>query len=211
MNITIGISMLSLLISGCAAYYARSTILKNDLRGKLAINWAIYKEKNEIIYKRIYVSLNEQRIYVRVPQLRIYVNSGSIQRTYMLFPYPITGNKEHPYKKFEALHVSLGNSIDTVRWSPTKQKKVVVCPGSFEALCLKENGGSTYMMHLILGTDRSYHLIMLVYKNIASGTATLEVFDKVDCLNYYEKNNHIYIDQFQRCIDYLRENHIEVV
>ncbi len=64
------------------------------------------------------------------------------------------------------------------------------------------------MMHLILGIDGSYHLIMLVYKNLLSGEATLEVFDKVDYLNYYEVNNHTYMERFQRCIEYLRKKTI---
>lgn len=47
MNITTGISVFSLIISGCAVYYARSTILKNDLRGKLAINLEVYEGKKK--------------------------------------------------------------------------------------------------------------------------------------------------------------------
>lgn len=61
MNITIGISILSLVISGCAAYYARSTILKNDLRGKLAINWEIYKEKMKLYIKKYMFCLMNRR------------------------------------------------------------------------------------------------------------------------------------------------------
>ncbi|WP_054652418.1 hypothetical protein [Limosilactobacillus equigenerosi] len=136
MNITTGISVFSLIISGCAVYYARSTILKNDLRGKLAINLEVYEGKKSIIYKEVGVVIDGKKLHVRVPQLRIYVNSGSIQRTYMLFPYPIKGeNDDHPYKKFDAVHVNLGDLVNTVKWSPVKQKKVLVAPNSIEALC----------------------------------------------------------------------------
>ncbi len=199
------ISLISLLVSIGSVILSCSVILKNDGRAKLALNW---KEENSK-YEEAKVQIGDEKIKVRVPQLRIYVNSGSIQRPYCLYPYPIEGNEEHPYGRFDAVHIRLGDSVN--KWWPVKQKKVLFAPNSFQALVPEENGGSTYMMHLILGTDGTYHIIMLVYKNLLSGTATLETFDKVDCLNYKEVNNHTYIEQFRKCIKYLKENQIEVL
>lgn len=211
MIISIVISFISLLLSIGAIFLTCSNILKNDERAKLAINWETYIEKGNINYQKAKVKVKDYILEVQIPQLRIYVNSGSIQRTYMLFPYPFEGTEECQYRRFEATHIRLGRLVNTKKWWPIRERMVSCVPTQFEALCPEENGGSTYLMYLVLGNDSSYHLIMLVYKNILSGVATLETFDKIDCLTYKEANNHTYIKQFHRCIDYLKDNGIEVI
>ena len=205
------ISLVFSLISICAVLLTCSGILKNDMRAKLALNWEVYEEKGNIIYEKVVARIGENIVEVEIPQLELYVNSGSIERAYFLFPYQSTEDEEDAYERFEAVHIRLNVKPNTKKWWPRKSTAPKVSLDRFEALCPDENNGSTYVMCILLGTDGSYHLIMLVYKNLLSGKGKLETFDRIDCLTYKEVYNSTYIEQFHKCVSYLKKNGITVI
>lgn len=214
MEISLIFSLISILISICAVLLTCSGILKNDMRAKLALNWEVYEEKGNIIYEKVVARIGENVVEVEIPQLELYVNSGSIERAYFLFPYQSTEDtedEEDAYERFEAVHIRFKDKPNTKKWWPRKSTVPKVSLHSFEALCPDENNGSTYVMCILLGTDGSYHLIMLVYKNLLSGKGKLETFDRIDCLTYKAVYNSTYIEQFHKCVSYLKKNGITVI
>lgn len=205
------ISFIAVLVSILGLFFTCSNILKSDLRARLSLYWEVDKKNRKIVYKDITAKVgNNPPCKVQLPQLSVFAKSGSIQRVYLLFPYP-TKEVNCQYERFEAVHMSPLKLGNTQPWWPKKSPSVQIGLTSFHALCPEENGGSTYLMCLILGTDGSYHLIMLVYKNLLSGKATLDIFDRVDCLTFPEVNNGTYITQFHKCISYLETNGIKVI
>ena len=207
-NLSLVISSLAFALSTLLGYLQWINGRKSDHRAPLSLSWEIEG------YREAKVSVSGLKYETKLPQLRVFVNSGSIQRDYMIIPYPYLDdvpddNKEkYPYfKTVEAVHIHLNNKINGLKPSSI-QKKVIIGPKSLRANAPDRDAAFVFI--LFLGVDGSYHLLMLIYKNLSKSKATLEILDGVDCLTYQEVNNGYYIEQYKKCREYLKENDIRI-
>ena len=207
-NLSLVISSLAFALSVLLGYLQWINGRKSDHRAPLSLSWKIEG------YREVKVSVSGLKNETKLPQLRVFVNSGSIQRDYMIIPYPYLDNvscdnkKEYPYfETVEAIHIHLNNKINGLKPSSI-QKKVIIGPNSLRANAPEKDAAFVFI--LFLGVDGSYHLLMLIYKNLSKSEATLEILDGVDCLTYQEVNNGYYIEQYKKCRKYLKENDIRI-
>lgn len=205
-NLSLVISSLAFALSVLLGYLQWINGRKSDHRAPLSLSWEIEG------YREVKISVSGLEKKPKLPQLRVFVNSGSIQRDYMIIPYPYLDNvscdnkKEYPYfETVEAIHIHLNNKINGLKPSSI-QKKVIIGPKSLRANAPERDAAFVFI--LFLGVDGSYHLLMLIYKNLSKSEATLEILDGVDCLTYQEVNNGYYIEQYKKCRKYLKENDI---
>lgn len=207
-DLSLVISSLAFALSSLLGYLQWINGRKSDHRAPLSLSWQIEG------YREAKVSVSGLKNETKLPQLRVFVNSGSIQRDYMIIPYPYLDNvsydnkKEYPYfETVEAIHIHLNNKINGLKPSRI-QKKVIIVPNSLRANAPERDAAFVFI--LFLGVDGSYHLLMLIYKNLSKSKAILEILDGIDCLTYQEVDNGYYIEQYKKCRQYLKENDINI-